>query len=163
MFEFPSIPSWDALHPGISHFPIVLLLVAPVLVVAALLSREQRRNLMALAFWFLLAGTVTIYLSAATGDSAKELAPKAPEITRAIEAHENVGSIARAVFTGLTVLLAALQFGPGLLKKPLSPKAALSLTVVFLVLYAVAALLLYDAAHTGGLLVHNLGVHAKIT
>ena len=33
MIEFPPIPSWDGLHPLIVHFPIALLLVAPLLVV----------------------------------------------------------------------------------------------------------------------------------
>ena len=27
MLQFPAIPSWDALHPLIIHFPIALLLI----------------------------------------------------------------------------------------------------------------------------------------
>jgi uncharacterized membrane protein len=163
MFELPSFPSWDAFHPGISHFPIVLLLVAPVLIIVGLLSPKQRSNLIALALWFMLAGTLGVYLSAATGDAAKELAPKTPEVIKAIEDHENIGSIVRVIFTVLTALLASLQFGPSLLKKQLSSRAFMVLTVLFLLIYVVAALLLYNAAHSGGILVHKLGVHAKIT
>jgi len=163
MLQFPSIPSWDALHPGISHFPIVLLLVAPVLIIVGLLSSKRRVSLTSMALWFLLFGTVSVYLSAATGDAAKELAPKTPEVVKAIENHENLGSIVRLVFTVLTVLLAVLQYGPTLLKKQLSPKMSMVLYVIFLLIYIVAALFLYDAAHSGGLLVHKLGIHAKIT
>ena len=47
MIEFPPIPSWDGLHPLIIHFPIVLLLVAPVLVlIGALLAPEKGRPLL---------------------------------------------------------------------------------------------------------------------
>ena len=162
MFQLPSIPSWDALHPGISHFPIVLLLVAPVLIFIGLLSPKQRANLLSMTFWFMLIGTVGVYLSAATGDAAKEFVSKTPEITEALEKHESLGSIARVVFTILTVLLAALQYHPKLLKKQLSPMALMMLYVIFLLIYTAAALLLYNTAHSGGLLVHKLGVHAKI-
>ncbi len=162
MFELPSIPTWDALHPGISHFPIVLLLVSPVLIFIGLFSPLRRANLISMAFWFMLIGTVGVYLSAATGDAAKELAPQTPEIKKALENHESLGEIARTVFTILTVLLASLQYGPKLLKKQLSPGVLLALFVIFLFIYAAAALLLYNTAHSGGLLVHKLGVHAKI-
>ena len=32
---FPPVPSWDAMHPMVVHFPIALLLVAPLFVVMA--------------------------------------------------------------------------------------------------------------------------------
>ena len=162
MPEIPSIPSWDALHPGMSHFPIVLLLVAPVFLIIALMSEKRRTGMLSMALWFLLAGTVGVYLAAATGDSAKELAPKTPEIVKAVEHHEDMGAIVRVVFTVLTVLLGALRYGPAMLKKEPGPKMLAVLIVVLLLIYLVAAILLFDAAHSGALLVHKLGVHAKI-
>jgi uncharacterized membrane protein len=162
MLELPSIPSWNALHPGISHFPIVLLLVAPVLLLIGVISEKRRAEMLSMALWFLIVGTIFIYLSAATGDSAKELAPKTPEVVKAVENHENMGSMARAVFTVLAVLLSALCYAPRLLKKELSPKMFVALAVILLLLYVVAAMFLFDAAHSGGLLVHKFGVHAKI-
>ena len=161
MFEFPSLPAWDALHPGISHFPIALLLVVPVLVLAGLLFPKQR-YLFAMSLWFLLAGTIFLYLSASTGDGAKDVAPRTPEIRKAIENHENIGSAARTIFTVLTALLAALQYGPVLSKKRLSQQTLSALAVVFLLLYSVAALVLFNVAHSGAVLVHKLGVHARI-
>jgi len=161
MFNLPSIPAWDAFHPGISHFPIVLLLVAPVFILAGVLSQTRRRHFVVLAFWFMVAGTLGVYLSAATGDAAKELAPKTPEITKAIETHENIASVVRAVFTVLTLLLGSLLYGPGLLKKQLNTNLFTWLTLLFLLLYGAGLLPLYNAAHSGGLLVHQHGVHAK--
>lgn len=162
MFALPSVPSWDALHPGVSHFPIVLLVVAPVFLVVGLISPARRESCLALALWFTAAGTLAVYLSAATGDAAREVAQKTPEVVKAIEAHESAGSVVRAAFTVLTLGLAALRYGPRVVKKPLAPATAAVLTCVLLALYGVASLPLYNAAHSGGVLVHKLGVHAKL-
>ncbi len=110
----------------------------------------------------IITGTVGIYLSASTGDAAKEFVSKTPEITEALEKHESLGSIARVVFTILTVFFAALQYHPKLLKRQLSPMASMMFYISFLLIYTTAALLLYNTAHSGGLLVHKLGVHANI-
>ncbi len=162
MFDLPSIPSWNALHPGISHFPIVLLLVVPVLLFLALSSPARRQQFIIAAFWVLLAGTISVYLSAATGDAAKEVAPKTPEITKAIEQHENLGSTVRALSTVFAVILAAFLFGPRFAGKQLSPKAGIIFLVVFFILYLVSTLILVNTGHSGALLVHKLGVHVKI-
>jgi uncharacterized membrane protein len=163
MFQFPPFPSWDALHPAISHFPIALLVTAPVLLLLGLIRPQRREVLLSLSLWILVAGTVGVYLSAATGDASKILAPQTPEVLKAIDVHESAGSMARAVFTGMAVLLAALLYVPRLMKRSLSPRTEGILAAVLLLAYAAAILILLNAAHSGGLLVHKLGVHAKIT
>jgi len=45
MFMFPPIPSWDAMHPLIVHFPIALLLVTPLLVIFGIVLPKQARGL----------------------------------------------------------------------------------------------------------------------
>jgi uncharacterized membrane protein len=162
MLSVPPVSSWEALHPSISHFPIVLLIVGPLFVLLGLWLRDHRRVLTAVAVGLMVAGTLGVYLSASTGDEAKKAAPQTPEVKQAVETHENLGSVARAVFTVLTLLLAALQYGPGLLRKELGTRAYTTLAVLFLLLCAGGALVLLNTAHTGGLLVHKLGVHAKI-
>ena len=162
MFEFATPSSWSALHPSVSHFPIVLLLVSPIFILLALWRRAQRPTLMAVAVGLLLAGTLGIYLSASSGDEAKKQAPETAEVKAALDHHESLGSAARAVFTGLSVLLLALQCGPAITKRTLRPRATVALTTLYLVLYAAAVILLLDAAHSGGLLVHKLGVHARL-
>ena len=162
MFELPSIPSWDALHPALSHFPIAVLPLVPVFVLLALWLREQRRTLMAVAIGLLVFGTLGVYLSAASGDAARELAPKLPEVASALERHESMGELARALFTVLAVLLAALEYVPWLFKKELAPRTFAALAAAFVAVYLVVSLLLVNTARSGGVLVHRLGVHARI-
>ncbi|HNX48726.1 MAG TPA: hypothetical protein PLS53_05790 [Thermoanaerobaculaceae bacterium] len=166
MFDFPPVPSWDALHPGVSHFPIALLLLVPFCLGAALWLTRHRATLAVVALGLTFVGTVGVYLAASTGDGARdvarEAAPQAAEVKAAVEAHENLGSIARAVFSGLTVLLAAFVLAPHLLKRELTSSQSVACLAVLLVLFLVAGLILLNAAHTGGLLVHKLGMHARI-
>ena len=44
MIQFPTIPSWDALHPLVIHFPIALLLVVPFLIVVGALRSARKRS-----------------------------------------------------------------------------------------------------------------------
>ena len=90
-----------------------------------------------LAFAVVVAGTLGVLLSAATGDAARDAASPAPRIAAAIAEHEDLGSFVRAAFSVLALLLA-------------------------LVLHLVALLPLYNAAHSGAVLVHKLGVHARL-
>ena len=56
MLQFPAIPSWDALHPLIIHFPIALLLIAPIFirVVGAALTPAKGRSYLIAAMVLLL-------------------------------------------------------------------------------------------------------------
>jgi len=45
MLHFPPIPNWDALHPLIIHFPIALLLIAPIFVVVGAALTPPRGDL----------------------------------------------------------------------------------------------------------------------
>jgi uncharacterized membrane protein len=166
MFDFPSFPSWDALHPSVSHFPIALLLVAPACLFAALWLTKHRRTLAVVAFGLMLAGTLGVYLAASTGDAARDVArdaaPQSPEVKAAVQTHEDLGSAVRAVFSALTVLLAALLFAPRVFKRELKASHFLAGLIALLVLCLAAGLILLNTAHSGGLLVHKLGLHARI-
>jgi uncharacterized membrane protein len=166
MFDFPPFPTWDALHPSVSHFPIAFLLVAPLFLLAALWLNTHRRTLAIVAFGLMLAGTIGVYLAASTGDSARDVArdaaPQSPEVKAAAQTHEDLGSVVRAVSSALTVLLAALLLGPRLLKREIKGGHFLAGLAALLVLSLAAGLILLNTAHSGGLLVHKLGLHARI-
>ena len=72
MFQFPQIPSWDALHPLVIHFPIALLLIAPVFVfVGALLAPAKGRPYLMAAMFLLLLGTAGTFIAVETRRSCR--------------------------------------------------------------------------------------------
>lgn len=153
-----AIPSWDALHPMIVHFPIALLLVAPILVILGMLLPRQGKGLFMAAFLLMLLGTVSTYIAVSTGEAAVELAEKSPSIERVLEAHEGLAETTQLIFTALTVIFAAIVFAPSLFKRGLARKSFIALNVAFLLFYSAGALVLVNVAHQGGRLVHEFGV-----
>lgn len=163
MIQLPPIPSWDGLHPLIIHFPIALLLVAPLLVlVGALLKPEKGRPVLYVALALMIAGTLSIFLAAATGEAAGKLAERTPQIDAVLERHEELADATRAVFSGLTAIFAAIIFGPMALQKLSGRLVSTVLPLVFLLFYGVGVLLLTNTAHNGGRLVHEFGVRAMV-
>ena len=79
MLQFPAIPSWDALHPLIIHFPIALLLIAPIfIVVGAVLTPAKGRSYLIAAMVLLLVGTASIFVAVESGEAAGKLAERTP-------------------------------------------------------------------------------------
>jgi uncharacterized membrane protein len=162
MIQFPPLPSWDGLHPLIIHFPIALLLVAPVLVVVAALRPKNTRGLQIAALILMLLGTAATFVAVATGEAAGKLAERTPEIKAVLESHEELAEATRVVFSVLTVLFAAIVFVPQLLRRDFGRITGMVLPLVFLVFYGAGALLLINTAHNGGRLVHEFGVRAMV-
>lgn len=161
MIDLPPIPSWDALHPLVVHFPVALLLVAPILVLLGLLLEPTRgRGLLVSALVLMILGTVGAWFAVGTGEAAGRLAERNPAVSALLEHHEDLAESVRMVFTTLTVVFAAVLFVPALLRRKLGRAATTSLLAVFLAFYAVGAVLLANTAHNGGRLVHEQGVHA---
>jgi uncharacterized membrane protein len=163
MIQFPPIPSWDGLHPLIIHFPVVLLLIAPVFVlVGSLIRPEKGRVLLIAALLLMIGGTASVFVAVGTGEAAGRLAERSPEINVVLEHHEDLAERTRIAFSVLTVIFAAVLFVPRLFKRESSRIVTTALPLVFLVLYGVGALLLVNTAHNGGRLVHEFGVNAMV-
>ena len=159
----PDIPSWEGLHPLVVHFPVALLVVAPALVALGLVLRVHGRGLTIGAVVLMALGTAGAWVSSWTGDAAAELARRGgPAVLQAIERHQTAAENVRTVFTALTVLFVALTWLPARLDRRVSPRARLGLTIVLLAAYGGALLLLVNAAHLGGLLVHEYGIRAEV-
>ena len=164
MLHFPPIPGWDGLHPLIIHFPIALLLMAPILVVVgAMLSPAKGRPYLIAALILLLAGTASIYVAVQTGEAAGKLAERSPGIESILENHEFLAERTQAVFSVLSVIFVALIAVPWLLQRADTRLATTILPLAFLVLYSAGALLLVNTAHNGGRLVHEFGVRAMVS
>jgi|CXWL01.1.fsa_nt_gi uncharacterized membrane protein len=163
MLALPPVPSWDALHPLIVHFPVALLLVAPLFLLAGLAMKPERGRPAILAGLVLLVlGTAGAWFAIATGEAAGEAAERLPGVNAMLEQHESLAEQTRTVFTGLTVALAAILFGPRLLRRPLARAPQAVILSAFLACYLGGAALLANTAHHGGRLVHELGVRAPM-
>ena len=164
MLQFPVIPSWDALHPLIIHFPIALLLIAPIfIVVGAVLAPAKGRPYLVAAMVLLLVGTASVFVAVGTGEAAGKLAERAPGMEQILETHESLAERTQAVFSVLTVIFLVLLAVPWLLKRADTRLTTTILPLAFLVLYSAGALLLVNTAHNGGRLVHEFGVRAMVT
>ena len=157
--SLPPIPSWDAVHPLVVHFPVALLLTVPIFILLGLVLRNGRGFLLA-ALVLMVLGTVAAWVAVATGEAAGELASRTPAITAALERHEEAAETTRDLFTLFTAVFAALLLVPPLLRKQPGRRLTGAVGVVFLAGYLGGAVMLADTAHEGGQLVHVHGVHA---
>jgi uncharacterized membrane protein len=158
----PPMPGWDGLHPLIVHFPIALLLVAPLFVlIGAFLSPEKGKPFFIAGLLLMVLGTISMFVASSTGEAARRVATKTPQIRAVLEQHEDLAETTEVVFAVLTVAFGALLFVPGILRRQLSRKLGARLLVIFFLGYVAGAVLLADAAHQGGVLVHDFGVRAR--
>jgi len=163
MVHFPSIPSWNGLHPLIIHFPIALLLIAPLFViVGAVLPAERGRVFLASAFLLVLLGSAAIFLAAQTGEAAGEVADQGPAVKSVLAQHQSLAQTTQALFSALTLAFAALLFIPRLLHRELDPAFNAELLAAYLILYITGAIFLVNTAHQGARLVHEFGVTARV-
>jgi len=163
MSQFPPIPSWDALHPLVIHFPIALLLVVPFLIVTgALRPPERGQTILYVALALMIAGTLGTFLAVATGEAAGRIAERTLQIDVVLEHHEQLAEATRIAFSVLTVVFAAILLIPVILKKTSNRLVSTALSLAFLVLYGGGILLLTNTAHNGGRLVHEFGVRAAV-
>ncbi len=163
MLQLPPTPSWDALHPLIIHFPIVLLMIAPLfIVIGAALPAARARAPLAAALLLMVMGTASVFIAVETGEAAGKLAERSPEINVVLEHHEQLAERTRIAFSILTVAFAAILIVPMALRRRPSRLATTALPLVFAVFYGGATLLLVNTAHNGGRLVHQYGVHAVV-
>jgi uncharacterized membrane protein len=161
MMQLPAIPAWESLHPLVVHFPIVLLFVSPVFVlVSTVLPPLKGRPYLIAGLALLLAGTASLYVAAETGEAAAELADRTAASAASLHSHEQLASLSRLVFSGLSVLLVALFSLPHLLPRLAPRLVSTTLPLIFLALYSTGMLALVDTAHQGGRLVHQYGIHA---
>ena len=76
MQTLPPIPAWTELHPLVIHFPIALLLVAPLFIVAGIIANPQKgRPFLVVALSLMVLGTVGTVLAVATGASSRRSDP----------------------------------------------------------------------------------------
>lgn len=161
MLTLPPLPTWQAIHPLTVHFPIALLLIAPVFILIGILRRpESSFPYLLAALLLMIAGTTATYVAVWSGEAAGESAERIAGAKPVLEEHEDLAITTALAFTALTLIFASILFVPRAFKA--QPARALTtwLPLVFLVFYATGTISLVNAAHQGGRLVHELGVTA---
>jgi uncharacterized membrane protein len=161
MFSIPPLPTWNAMHPLIVHFAIALLLVAPLFLVSGIaLPRNKAKHATLAGFVLVLLGTASLILAVETGEATAEQVSKTPQIQSVLQDHEELAETTEAIFGAITVLFAALLFGPRLFRKEMTIRTFRVTLSILLVAYVAGILSLVNTAHAGGRLVHEFGVTA---
>jgi uncharacterized membrane protein len=159
----PPIPSWTELHPLVIHFPIALLLVAPLFIIAGIVMNPQKgRPFLVTALTLMILGTAGTVVAVLTGEAAAEVAHRSAGMSALLERHQELAELTRDIFGLLSVIFAVILVVPRLLKRETSTAAARILPLAFLLFYGAGTVVLVNTAHNGGRLVHEFGVHATL-
>ncbi len=160
LLSLAGIPGWSHLHPMVVHFPVALLMVAPLFVLGGVfLEGKKARPYFLSGLLLMLLGTCGSFLAGATGDAASEAGNNTPAIKAVLEQHEELAEMTQIMFGVLTAVFAGFMFVPGLFRKELSWPVMRTVVVLFLVVYLGGMGVLANTAHQGGRLVHELGIH----
>lgn len=163
MPQFPPVPTWDSLHPIIIHFPIVLLLLSPLLILtSAVLPPPRGRPYMIVALATLLLGTGSLFLAVASGEAAASLAERGGAVDAVLASHESLAEEAEIVFSVLSAILLGVVALPKILRHEETRLTTTLMPLSFLILCCAGILLVVNTAHAGARLVHEFGVHAII-
>ncbi len=158
----PPMPRYDALHPIVVHFPIALLMVAPVFIVLAMCLKKQAKAMLLSGLVLVLIGTGFAFLATSTGEAADGFVPDVPGASETLGKHEDLAELARNLFSGVSLLLALLTAFVWIRDTKLKHGHLVIMCIVMLLIYAWPTVVLINAGHEGGRLVHEFGTHAPV-
>ncbi len=136
--------------------------MAPVFLVLALLLKTHEKGLLIATAVTMILGVVGAFVAVSTGEATGELAERMPGVEAALENHEELAELARNLFAGLAGLLGVIVVWR-LVVKSTRRVPFIVVGILYLALHAGASLVLANAAHEGGRLVHEFGVRAMLT
>ena len=158
----PPIPPWNAAHPALVHLPIGVLVLVPMLALLALVLVKHRTGLSIAAAVALVVGTIGAQVAVMSGEAAAEVAVVDDRTEVILHEHEESTERARMVFIGVSVVMLA-GMGWSIVARERAPKWAMPATLgVVLVSSGVGLVMLANAAHLGGRLVHEYGIRAPL-
>jgi uncharacterized membrane protein len=162
MQALPPIPNWTELHPLVIHFPIALLLVAPLFIIAGIVMNPSKgRPFFVTALSLMVLGTVGTVVAVITGEAAAEVAHRTAAMSAVLERHEELAETTRDIFGLLSAIFASILFVPRFLRRETITTARI-LPLAFLLFYGAGTVVLVNTAHNGGRLVHEFGVHSVL-
>jgi uncharacterized membrane protein len=139
------LPGW---HPVVVHFPLALVVIAALSLLAARLLREERRSatLATVGTWNLCLGALAALFALGTGLAATVHLQAAPEAHLAVSLH-----MRWAVFTTLALVLLAVWRGAGTAQESRP-------SWIFMVVLMAATAALVTTGYRGGQNVYRYGI-----
>ena len=161
--SLPQIPPFEGLHVLLVHFPVALLVAAPVFVLLAMILPVRLRWCSFAAVVLLAMGTAGAFAAVATGEAARDAVEDGPdEMFNVLKQHEQLADLVRIVFLVVTVLYGLFVLLPVVVRKWITPSYLVPVQLVFFLVLLASNLLVANLAHLGGRLVHQYGVHATL-
>lgn len=160
MFSY-ALKNWGGLHPFAVHFPIVLLIIVPPFILAGMVWAARWRSLLGFSFIAMLLGTISIYIAVSTGNFAAEPLEIGKDVVATLTDHVVLAERAQRNFTILTALFLSYLVGRFLWLKESKHLIHKTILIVYLLIYILNLIILFNAAHYGGKLVHKHGIHSS--
>jgi len=157
----PPTPPFEGMHVLLVHFPVALLMVAPVFMFLAMVLPIRLRWCSFSAVMLLVLGTAGLFAATATGIAARDVVEEgSDEMFAVLAEHEQLAGVVRIVFSIVTVLYGLFVLLPIVIRRWITASYLVPVQLVFLIVLMASNLLLANTAHLGGRLVHQYGVHA---
>jgi uncharacterized membrane protein len=164
MLPIPPVPSWEGLHPLVVHLPIGILLGAPVFLLLAAILPVRARWCSLAALLSLVMGTSGLFVAVATGRAARdEVEEGTDEMFSVLDRHAELAGKTRNAFALLTASFATFVAATHATKRLSQPVLLGAANALFLLLLLGANLLLANAAHMGGRLVHEFAIRSTLS
>lgn len=159
---FPPVPAWEHAHPIVVHVPLGVVFAAPVLVLLAMCTCKSRLAFAVAALVVLAIGTGGAILASATGEAAGDAVSIPARAVKVFEHHQELAETTRNVLLAITLGYAAMVGTGALMKDRFKRPVWIVCNLVALGALGGAMLMLANAGHEGGRLVHEFGVRAHI-
>ena len=157
MTQLPPIPEWSSLHPLIVHFPIVLFLLLPLLMIAAAMSRKTTNHaFLVAAFVLMVLATGFLYLTYFTGDAMAAALEDGSTVGAVIKHHCSLAGYTVSAFTLATTLFAVALLVRRVMRLEDMRDLTPWIPIGFLVFYALGVFWLVLTAHHGATLAHEM-------
>ncbi len=163
MFQIPSIPPIEGLHPVVVHFTIGLLLSAWVPMLLGSVDVKRRHGWFLSGLMMLILGTLFSFASVFTGEAAERVTVATSEVVeQAIHEHAELAEFSRLLFVGVLVIYTSAMILYSKVAESKKKRMGIIGAVLVVSSYAISSLALANAGHQGGLLVHVHGIHAPV-